>query len=463
MQDTVQGRAGLNETSESEGRNPVFNPQIPPQNLEAEESVLGAMLISDRAVSTVSELLVSSDFYRPRNGTIYAAMLELERSGHPVDAIVLSDFLEERGKLEEIGGQARLAELAALVPAAGNVEHYARIVRDSAMLRKIIDAGQSIVTMGFEHDGTTPEIMERAEQLLFDISQRRVSSDFSDFTDLLKDNFELVTRLQETGNTIIGAPSGFPELDKMTTGFHPGNLIIVASRPSMGKSALALGIASHLGLQDIPVALFTLEMSEQEVTQRLVSMESKVDSQRLRTGQLTQDDWERFTEASGRLAKIPLSIDDSGGITIMEMRAKARRLKAKQPKLGLMIVDYVQLMIPEGKAENRVQEVSQISRGLKVLARDLRIPIIAMSQLNRNLETRHDKRPLLSDLRESGALEQDADLVIFIYRDDYYNKEESEHQGVAEIIVGKQRNGPIGVVRLSFLRRYAKFANLAAQ
>lgn len=441
----------------------MTNALVPPQNLEAEESVLGAMLMSATAVSTSAEILVPADFYRSSHGTIFRAMLELDRAGEPVDAIVLSDFLEERGELERIGGQAKVQELAALVPAASNVEHYARIVKDMAILRKIVEAGLHIVQLGHDRPGEVGELVDRAEQMLFEISQRRVSSDFSDIRDLLAANFALVTRLQETGETVVGAPSGFPELDKMTTGFHPGNLIIVAARPAMGKSAFALSIAAHLGLQDTPVALFTLEMSEHEVTQRLVSSEGKIDSQRIRTGQLTPDDWEKFTATSASLANIPLSIDDSGSTSIMEMRSKARRLKAKNPKLGMLIVDYIQLMIPDGKAENRVQEVSQISRGLKVLARDLKIPIIAMSQLSRNVEGRHDKRPLLSDLRESGSLEQDADLVIFIYRDDYYKGEESESQGVAEIILGKQRNGPVGTVRLSFLRRYAKFANLAVQ
>jgi len=439
----------------------MTEPRIPPQNLEAEESTLGAMLISERAVSAVAEMLMPNDFYRPHHGTIYKAMLELDKTGSPVDALVLSDFLEERGELVGIGGQSRIAELAGLVPAASNVEHYARIVRDTAILRKLVSAGQVITDMGYERSGETTEIIDRAEQMLFEISQRRTTGDFSDIKELIAANFELVSRLQETGDTIVGVSSGYPELDKMTTGFHPGNLIIVASRPSMGKSSLALSIATHLGMKEIPVALFTLEMSEQEVTQRLVSMEGKIDSQRLRTGQLTPDDWERFTTVSGKLANMPLSIDDSGSTSIMEMRSKARRLKAKHPKLGMIIVVYVQLMIPDGDADNRVQEVSQISRGLKVLARELRVPIIAMSQLNRSVEGRHDKRPLLSDLRESGALEQDADLVMFIYRDDYYKKEESEQQGIAEIILGKQRNGPVGTVRLSFIRRYAKFANLA--
>lgn len=440
----------------------MSNLLVPPQNLEAEESVLGAMLLSPRAIGTSAEILAPSDFYRGTHGTIFRAMLELDATGEPVDAITLSDFLDERGELESVGGQAKVAELAALVPAASNVGHYARIVKDMAALRKIIEAGQRIVQLGQERLGEVPELVDRAEQMLFEISQRRVSSDFSDFKDLLSANFTLVSHLQETGENVIGAPSGFSELDKMTTGFHPGNLIIVASRPSMGKSAFALSIAAHLGLKSVPVALFTLEMSEQEVTQRLVSSEGKIDSQRIRTGQLTPEDWKNFVDISAKLAEIPLSIDDSGSTSIMEMRSKARRLKAKNPDLGMLIVDYVQLMIPDGKAENRVQEVSQISRGLKVLARDLSIPIIAMSQLSRQVEQRHDKRPLLSDLRESGSLEQDADLVMFIYRDDYYKGEESESQGVAEIILGKQRNGPVGTIRLSFVRRYARFQSLAA-
>ena len=465
MQDTArernQNQQLLTREAEAKDETEMSDPYIPPQNLEAEESVLGAMLISATAIGTAAEILKPDDFYRDSHGVIFRAALELDHAGEPVDAITLSDFLEERGELGKAGGQARMAELAALVPAASNVGHYARIVRDMSILRQVVNAGLHITQMGNERLGEAAEIVDRAEQLLFEIGQRRSSRDFSDIRDLLAENFATVTRLQEGGQEIIGAPSGFPELDRMTTGFHPGNLIIIAARPSMGKSALALQIAAHLGLGGTPVALFTLEMSEQEVTQRLVSAEGRIDSQRLRTGQLTKEDWNRFTEISGKLANIQLSVDDSGSTTIMEMRAKARRLKARNPKLGMLIVDYVQLMMSEGNIENRVQEVSQISRGLKVLARDLHVPIIAMSQLNRQVEQRGDKRPLLSDLRESGSLEQDADVVMFIYRDDYYNKEESEEQGVAEIILAKQRNGPTGTVRLSFIQRYAKFANLA--
>lgn len=439
----------------------MSEPLIPPQNLEAEESVLGAMLLSGTAVSTVAEILRPEDFYRPTHGTILRAILELDHAGEPVDAITLSDFMEQRGELTKIGGQAKIAELVALVPATGNVEHYARIVRDTATLRKVIEAGQRISNMGYDREGATSAIVDRAEQMLFDIGQGRTTSDFSDIGDLLSENFEIITRLQAAGDSIIGIPSGYKELDKLTTGFHPGNLVIIAARPSMGKSALALSIAAHNGLRDVPVALFTLEMSEQEVTQRLVSSEGKIDAQRLRTGQLSTTDWERFSETSNRLSNMPVKIDDSGTTTIMEMRAKSRRLKAKYPNLGLIIVDYVQLMISDDDKENRVQEVSQISRGLKVLARDLRVPVIAMSQLNRGVEQRTDKRPLLSDLRESGSLEQDADVVMFIYRDDYYKKEESEVQGQAEIIIAKQRNGPVGTAHVSFIGRYAKFQDLA--
>ena len=435
-------------------------PNIPPQNLEAEDSVLGAMLISERAVSTVAELLRPEDFYRGHHSVIFRAALDLDRSGSPVDVITLYNFLEERGETEEAGGMGRLQELAALVPAASNVEHYARIVRDTALLRKVIAAGQRIAQMGYDHDGEAPAIVDKAEQMLFEIGQSRSTSDFSNLQDLLAENFDMVTRLQESGDTVIGQPSGFTELDKLTTGFHPGQLVIIAARPSMGKSALALCFAEYVAARGTPVALFTLEMSEQEVTQRMVSMNGNIDSQRIRTGRLTREDWERFTKSSAALSQYPIHIDDSGTTTIMEMRAKARRLKAKYPRLGMILVDYIQLMAAEVSTDNRVQEVSQISRGLKVLARDLNVPIIAMSQLNRGVESRTDKRPLLSDLRESGSIEQDADIVMFIYRDDYYQKEESDNPGVAEIIVAKQRNGPVGKIELSFVGRYAKFLDL---
>ena len=437
-------------------------PIAPPQNLEAEESVLGAMLLSPGAIGAVSEVLDASDFYRDSHAKIYRAGLALYAKGEPVDAITIVDELEERGELEGVGGRVRLHELAALVPATANAAHYARIVREMATLRGLIAAGQQIAQLGWERPGETQMLVDRAEQVVFDLSQSRVSTEFSHIEELLKESFERITALYEAGADVTGAPSGFRDLDRLTSGFQPGNLIIVAARPSMGKSALGLCVAANLALRnDIPVALFTLEMSKSEVTQRLLCSEAKVESQRLRNGKLAQDDWPRLVAAGDKLMKAPIYVDDTGSITMMEIRSKARRLKTREPKLGLIIVDYLQLMTSGTTAENRVQEVSQISRNLKVLARDLDVPILAMSQLSRAVEQRHDKRPILSDLRESGSIEQDADLVMFVYRDEYYN-EDSDQQGLAEIILSKHRNGPTGIEKLSFLKRYAKFADLAA-
>ena len=441
---------------------------VPPQNLEAEESVLGAMLLSPVAVGTVSEILDASDFYRESHAKMYRAALALWSKGEPVDAITLANELEERAELEAAGGQGRVAELAALVPAASNVEHYARIVKEMSTLRGLIRAGQEIVRLGQERDaggvgGEVADLVDRAEQIVFELGQQRSTSDFAHIQVLLKESFERITQLYEAGVEITGVPAGFPELDLLTSGFQPGNLVILAARPSMGKSALGLCIAANLGVRhQIPVALFTLEMSKSEVTQRMMCSEAKVESQRLRTGRLAPDDWPRLTAACDRLMKAPIYVDDTGSTTIMELRSKARRLKSREPSLGLIIVDYLQLMASDRNVESRVQEVSQISRALKVLARELEVPILAMSQLSRAVEQRHDKRPILSDLRDSGSIEQDSDLVFFVYRDEYYLGEESDQQGIAEVILAKHRNGPTGTIKLSWLRRYAKFADLAA-
>ena len=436
---------------------------VPPQNLEAEESVLGAMLLSPTAVGTVSEILAASDFYRESHAKIFRAALGLWGKGEPVDAITLANELDERSELEAVGGQAKVAELAALVPSTSNVEHYARIVKEMATLRGLVRAGQEITRLGQERPGEVTDLVDRAEQIVFELGQQRVTSDFAHIETLLKESFERITQLYEAGSEITGIPSGFRELDLLTSGFQPGNLVILAARPSMGKSALGLCIAANLGVRhEVPVALFTLEMSKAEVTQRMMCSEAKVESQRLRSGRLAPDDWPRLTTACDRLMKAPIYVDDTGSTTIMELRSKARRLKSREPSLGLILVDYLQLMTSGATVENRVQEVSQISRALKVLARDLDVPILAMSQLSRAVESRHDKRPILSDLRESGSLEQDSDLVAFVYRDEYYLGEESDQQGIAEIHLAKHRNGPTGTVKLSFLRRYAKFADLAA-
>jgi replicative DNA helicase len=435
---------------------------IPPQNLDAEESVLGAMMLSPGAIGAVSEVLSASDFYRESHAKIYRAALALYGKGEPVDAITLVDELERRDDLEQVGGKVRIHELAALVPAAANAAHYARIVREMATLRGLIRAGTEIARLGIERPGEAPELVDRAEQVVFELAQSRVSSDFSHIEELLKASFERITALYEQGVDITGVPTGFRDIDHLTTGFQPGNLVILASRPSMGKSGLALCMAANLAVRvETPVALFTLEMSKSEVTQRLMCSEAKVESQRLRSGKLAPDDWPRLTAACDRLSQAPIYVDDTGSVTMMEIRSKARRLKIREPGLGLIIVDYLQLMTSGASVENRVQEVSAISRSLKVLARDLDVPVLALSQLSRAVEQRHDKRPILSDLRESGSLEQDADLVFFIYRDEYYDPD-SDQQGLAEVHLAKHRNGPTGMVKLSFLKRFAKFADLAA-
>ena len=437
---------------------------VPPQNLDAEESVLGAMMLSPGAIAAVSEVLEAqgAEFYRESNAKIYRAALFLYGRGEPVDAITLADELDERGDLESVGGKARVHELAALVPASANARHYAQIIRETATLRGLIQAGGEISRLGWERDGEAVELVDRAEQIVFKLSQQRATSEFSHIEELLKESFERITALYESGADVTGTPTGFRDIDRITSGLQPGNLIVVAARPSMGKSALGLCIAANVAVRHgIPIALFTLEMSKSEVTQRLMCSEAKIESQRVRNGKLAADDWPRLTAACDKLAKAPIYVDDTGSVSMMEIRSKARRLKSKHPSLGLILVDYLQLMTSGTTAENRVQEVSQISRSLKVLARDLDVPIVAMSQLSRAVEQRHDKRPILSDLRESGSIEQDADIVCFIYRDDYYN-EESDQQGVAEVIVAKHRNGPTDTVKLSFLKRYAKFSDLAA-
>ncbi len=437
---------------------------VPPQNLEAEESVLGAMMISPGAIGAVSEIVDAGDFYRESHAKIYRSALALYAKGEPVDAITLTDQLEERGELEDVGGRVRLHELAALVPASANASHYARIVHETATLRGLIRVGGEIARLGWERPGETGDLVDQAEQILYDLSQQRVTGEWSEIESLLKESFERITALYESGVELTGTPSGFRDLDRLTSGFQPGNLIIVAARPSMGKSALALCMAANMGVRHgIPVGLFTLEMSKAEVTQRLMCSEAKVESQRLRNGKLAPDDWPRLTAACDKLAKAPIYVDDTGLLNMMEIRSKARRLKARHPDLGLIVVDYLQLLTPSQRrdSDGRVQEVSEMSRSLKILARDLDVPIVALSQLSRAVEQRTDKRPILSDLRESGSIEQDADLVAFVYRDEYYN-EDSDQQGLAEVILAKHRNGPTDSIKLSFLKRYAKFSDLAA-
>ena len=410
------------------------------------------MMLSESAIEAASTALDAGDFYRESHSRIYRAALELYQQGQPVDAITVADKLDERGELDDIGGKERIHELAALVPATSNAGHYAKIVREMATLRGLTAVGEQIQRLGWERPGETPELVDRAEQMVFDLAQHRIRGTFEHVEILVRESFEQITRMYEAGGEMTGTPTGFRDIDQMTSGMQPGNLVVIAGRPSMGKSAFALGIASNLALHhDTPVAVFTLEMSKIEVAQRLMCSEGRVELQRLRTGRLTNEDWPRLVKACDSLTKAPIYVDDTRLTTMLEIRAKARRLKAKEPKLGAIIVDYLQLMSSGTNAENRVQEVSQISRSLKVIAGDLEVPVIALSQLNRAVEGRTDKRPLLSDLRDSGAVEQDADLVMFLYRDEYYN-ENSEDQGLAEVILAKHRNGPVGTEKLASWR-----------
>lgn len=443
---------------------PLPTSPIPPQSLDAEESILGAMMLSPLAIDAVAEHLHPSgrEFYRASHGMIYAAMVGLHDRGEPVDAITVVDELDRLGELEAALGAERIHELAALVPAASNAAHYARIVSDMAVLRSLIRVGNDVARLGFDRPGTSPELLEQAEQLIFDVSQERSRSDLTRTRDAIPVAFARLRDLSENGRQIIGVPSGFGLLDSLTSGFQPGDLIVLAARPSMGKSALAMAFLANVSIRsELPTVLFTLEMSEPQVMQRLLSSEGMVDSQKIRNGRdLNSEDWERVIGASDRVQRAPIFVDDSGLITVGEIRSKTRRLKMRYPNLGLVVIDYLQLMASGGNEENRVQEVSKISRSLKILAGELNTPVIALSQLSRNVESRHDKRPMLSDLRESGSIEQDADVVLMLYRDEYYNPEEIDVAGIAEVNIAKQRNGPTGTVKLAWQKKYARFGEL---
>ena len=434
-------------------------PVAPSHDLEAELSVLSAMLLSPNAIAAVSEHISSSDFYRASHGVIFDVARRLFEHGDPVDAITVAAKLEEEGQLELVGGRAKVHEVAAWAPASGNVAHYALIVRDHSVLRRLADAGREITRLATERGAETPDLVSQAEMKLFEVSQAGTPGELRSLNEALLETFERVSHLYEQGATITGVSSGFTALDEVTAGFQPGNLIILAARPSMGKSALGISMAANVAATDTPCAFFTLEMSKQEVTQRLICLEGKIDSHKIRTGKLAEEDWNRLSRACGKLEKVPLYLDDTPGLTLFELRSRVQTLKRREPKLGLIVVDYLQLMAMGGSVESRLQEVSSISRGLKALAKDMDVPVIALSQLSRAVEQRTDKRPQLSDLRESGSIEQDADLVMFIYRDEYYNGEESEQQGLAEVHVAKHRNGPTETVKLSFLKRYAKFTD----
>ncbi|MDQ3435264.1 MAG: replicative DNA helicase [Actinomycetota bacterium] len=445
---------------------PQANGNVPPQNDEAEVAVLGTILLTEQALDQIFvELkLTAEDFYRPRHGVIFRAMLRLKEKAEPeaVDALTVSDDLNRHNELEEAGGAAYIHALPTMVPAAGAVRDYARIVRDHSMLRRLLGAAREIQENVATQGGDPRALVEQAEQAIFRAAHDHDTSQVRSIEDVLHEELDKLERLSKEGQSLTGTPSGFRDLDEITGGFQPGNLIVLAARPAMGKSALAANIAENAAVDHgKSVALFSLEMSDGELAQRFIASRGKISGESLRKGRVKPEQWPKVLAATEKLTKAPLFIDDSSDLGVLELRAKARRLHQHHP-LGLLIVDYLQLMRAEDPRDGRVEQVGKMSRGLKILARELHIPVIAVSQLSRAVEARPDKRPLMSDLRESGNIEQDADLVMFVYRDEYYNKE-SEKQGIAEVLISKHRNGPIGGLELTFLDRYPKFMSKATE
>ncbi|HEX9020493.1 MAG TPA: replicative DNA helicase [Nitrospirota bacterium] len=446
--------------------------KLPPQNIEAEQMVLGAILIENDAINNVTSVLAPEDFYKDIHRRIYDAMLEMFERREAIDLVTLTDALRSRTGLESAGGASYLATLVSLVPTAANIKYHAKIVREKSILRQLIHTSTGIITQCYDDSRTVDsidELLNTAERSIFDIAQKKIGESFFALKKIVGHSFDMVEKLYARKELITGIPTGFVDLDNMTSGLQPNDLIIVAGRPSMGKTAFCLNIAAHAALEKGKVvAIFSLEMAKEQLGLRLLGSEARVDAHRLRTGHLAERDWTPLANAAGRLADAPIYIDDTAAISVLEMQAKARRLKAERG-LDLIIVDYMQLMRGRGSEQSREQEISNISRSLKVLAKDLKVPVVALSQLNRAVETRpgKEKRPMLADLRESGAIEQDADVILFIYRDEVYNKCECPHdgeclcgrRGVAEVIIGKQRNGPIGKVDLTYINRFTRFEN----
>ncbi len=433
---------------------------MPPHDLQAEESLLGAMLLSRDAITAAVEHCKASDFYRPAHGHIFDAVCSLYAQGEPADPVTVADELRRADLLEAVGGAAELLALQANTPAIANASRYAKIVEDLALLRKLIAVASEIAELGYSVPEDVVATLDQAEALVFQVAEHRVTDSLKPLRELLAASLDHLEALYERGDSITGVPTGYTDLDEQLSGLQPSALVIVGARPSMGKTSFALGLAAHAAIEKrLPVLFFSLEMNHLEITQRLLCSEARVDSSRIRNGRLHEADWPKIVHAIGRLGEAPLYIDDNPNLTVMEIRAKARRLKSREG-LGLVVVDYLQLMSGRDAAENRQVEVSEISRGLKILARELGVPVVALSQLSRNLEARADKRPVLADLRESGSLEQDADVVLFIYRDEIYNKD-SPDKGTAEVIIAKHRNGPTGVAQLAFLDHYTRFANMA--
>ena len=433
--------------------------KLPPQNIEAEQSILGGILIENDALNTVVEFLKTSDFYRETHQKIFQCMIALSEKSEPLDLITITNELKKSKELESIGGASYLASLVESVPTAANIAYYAKIVKEKSILRKLISTATEIVTQSYHEGKDLEDFLDDAEQAIFRISEHRVKPAFFPIKEIVKESFKVIEKLYEKKELITGVPSGFKDLDRKTAGFQNAELIIVAGRPSMGKTALCLNIAQHASINaKVPTAMFSLEMAKEQLAIRMLCSEARVDSPRLRSGFLSESDWPKLTMAAGALSDAPIFIDDTPAISVLELRAKARRLQADRG-LGLVIIDYLQLMRGRSGMERREQEISEISRSLKALAKELNIPVIAISQLSRKAEDRPGRQPQLSDLRESGAIEQDADVIIFIYRDEVYNPD-SDRKGTAEVIIGKQRNGPTGKVDLSFISEFTTFKDL---
>ncbi len=438
----------------------ILMDRVPPHNHEAEQSVLGAIFLEQTALITASEILIPEDFYRISHQKIFQTMLLLSDHGKPIDLVTVTEELSSKKELEDVGGLSYLTELANAVPTAANVGHYAKIVEEKSILRRLIRVATGIVEDGYTREDEVEALLSEAEKKVMEVSSRKNTGDFKHIKDVLVQTYDNIEELQNRKGDVTGIPTGFKDLDRMTAGFQRNDLIIVAARPSVGKTAFALNIAQNVAIRAREnVAIFSLEMGAEQLVMRLLCAEGNIDAQNLRTGALTTEDWGKLTMAMGSLSNSGIYIDDTPGVRVSELRAKCRRL-AQEHGLGMILIDYLQLIQGSGKpGENRQQEVSEISRSLKGLARELKVPVIALSQLSRGVEQRQDKRPMMSDIRESGSIEQDADIVAFLYRDDYYDKE-SESKNMIEIIIAKQRNGPTGTVTLAFKKEFNKFINI---
>ena len=460
MLEPVRSEKGMKGGS---GHAPVNLDRLPPQNLEAEQAVLGAVLLENEAIAAVIESLTPNDFYKEAHKKIFVAMLELYEKNEPIDLITLTNQLSKKEQLEEIGGASYLSSVVSLVPTSANARYHSKIVKEKAILRNLIVTATEIVASGYDTEQDVHELLDLAETKIFSISEKAVRQTYVHIKNVVKDTIELVDRLFDKKEHITGLATGFSDLDEATTGFHPGDLVVIGARPGMGKTAFCLNIVTHAAIEEnVPIAVFTLEMTKEQIVLRMLCSEAEVDSKAVRSGYHSKEDYRKLVNAAGRLSEAPIYIDDSFN-SILDIRAKSRRLKAEHG-LGLIVVDYLQLMSGAGSHIAREQVISEISRSLKALAKDLSVPVIVISQLNRSCELRGEKKnPIIADLRESGAIEQDADTILFLYRDEYYKKQDSQAKGIAELDIAKQRNGPTKVIKLAFHEKYTKFNNLADQ